>query len=62
MTAYVAYDSLSAYDSFCLPSGLSSSQGLRRACSFQKTVTASLLFSIIQTLTAAMIDYVLVKS
>ena len=28
----IAYDSLSAYDSFWLPSGLSSSQGLRRAC------------------------------
>lgn len=29
---------------------------------FQKTVTVSLLFSIFQTLTAAIIDYVLVKS
>ena len=28
----IAYDSLSSYDSFWLPSGLSSSQGLRRAC------------------------------
>ena len=30
----IAYDSLSAFDSFWLPSGLSSSQGLRRACYF----------------------------
>ena len=28
----IAYDSLSANDTFWLPSGLSSSQGLRRAC------------------------------
>ena len=32
LTTLTAYDSLSGYDSFWLPSGLSSFQGLRRAC------------------------------